>query len=251
MKPIIILIGISVLIGCTKINKNSNSKYEETLQQTNEITNLDDCMNHLYISALGVQKDREINQSKLFCNRYIETKSEIILFFKNHPEYLDSREKENALFNEYLEVLKTKKDITMYETLSIAHRNINNINMVNKNSHNIQKVKDSVTKEANFTDNILTDKKVDDSESGDKIINETSATDKTLTDKKVDDKESRDKIINETSASDKILTDNKSYGNNNHIIKETSLIDKTSMNENTDGDKEINNNVIKMTNITE
>ncbi|HHE6471559.1 TPA: hypothetical protein ACPFI9_004166, partial [Providencia rettgeri] len=83
------------------------------------------------------------------------------------------------------------------------------------------------------------------------IINETSTTDKTLTDKKVNDNESGNKIINETSASDKILTDNKSYGNNNHIIKETSLIDKTSMNENTDGDKEINNNVIKMTNIIE
>lgn len=142
MKLITMLISLSLLIGCTKNNVNTNKSLNKPISSEDRTTSIDECLNYLDMSTLGKQENNNISDNKLFCNKYTEAKSEIALFFKNHPEYSKSKEKENNLFNEYLKVLKTNKNITMYETLSIAHKNLNDINapplknnkMIEKNS---------------------------------------------------------------------------------------------------------------------
>ncbi|MTC48419.1 hypothetical protein M5X66_18045 (plasmid) [Providencia sp. PROV188] len=139
MKLITMLISLSLLIGCTKTNVNTNKSLNNPINSEDSITSMDECLNYLDMSTLGKQENNNFSEKNLFCNKYTEAKSEIALFFKNHPEYLKSKEKENNLFNEYLKILKKNKNITMYETLSIAHKSLNDINInLKKNNNTIE-----------------------------------------------------------------------------------------------------------------
>lgn len=53
-----------------------------------------------------------------------KTRQEALKFFSEYPYYLYSANKENELYAEFMKIIKTNKNISIYDALMLAHRNL-------------------------------------------------------------------------------------------------------------------------------
>ncbi len=99
MKKIVLLLAIFIS-GCSTLSsKDSRDTHTEP---------------SILGSSIETQKDK--------------TRQEALSFFSEYPYYLHSTNKENELYREFLKVIKANKQISIYNALMIAHKNLQHSN---------------------------------------------------------------------------------------------------------------------------